>query len=402
MKHFVKLTAVILLICMTLCACNNTGNDTSSQDTSAAASETSSEDTSSKDTSSKNSSSKEDVDLTQFLSEDGFLDVQAASKVLKKGSGDSHLFAEGVEGLKGYEINGGVYQVDAATMTRLTKTPVRGDGSVMLLGWSDLSKGYGDHPDQFKAAPVEKLHDPIFMSMYLPSEGTCFLKTLKHGYNIFPASDKYVNVVSLGAIYKNYDYDLKDDDEITICVGRSKLLMRTTKSDGWFAADDSPRPDIPSYIYYLPWQLEGKLGVYPISSDRITYFDDHVEIRLKGSDLNATAAKKTFDEVQECVLHFWGNFIDFNKLKQPVKGSEVLGVLSSFEVWVKEPEFANYLVIGVGADWRDKNGTINMAFESLKYTLTNEKRIAFAHSVSPSVYDEVMDVEKVEELLGMK
>ncbi len=385
MKTVLRITAIALSVLFCACAPTETQNSQS---------EISSQETSSLEESSKETSS---VDDSLLYADDGFYKIQEAAKIIKTGRDDSKLF---IEGVAGYEINGGIYYVDAETMVRLTKTPVRGDGSIMLLGWSDLSIGYGDHPDQFKAAAVEKLHDPVYMSMYLPSEGTCFLKTLIHGYNIFPANEKYKNVVSLGAIYKNYDYELPDDAEFTICVGKSQLLMRTTKSDGWFVADEQPYPQLQTYLYYLPWQLESEIGIFPIAANRITYYDDHVEIRLKGAELNATIAKKVNDEVKECVIHFWGEFIEFDSLG--VTGDEVLGVLSSFDVWVKEPEYANHFVIGVGADWRDANGTINMAYESLKYTLTNEPRPAFAHSVSPSVYDEVMDVEFVKEQLGLE
>lgn len=387
-----KLIAIILCVLMlvSVCACN--GDTTSSADTDSKVTE--SKETSSKETSSKKE--KEPVDDSACYTEDGYYMIQEAAKLIKTSRDDSKLFKEGVEG---YEINGGVYYVDAETMLRLTKTPCRGDGGVMLVDWQDLSHGWGDHPDQFKAASAEKLDDAVYMSMYLPSEGWCFQREQDRGYNGFPANDKYTNAVAIGAIYKNYDYELPDNAAFTICIGYPTLLMKTTKSDGWFVADRTGAPKMSDCMYYLPWQLEGELGTFPLLG-RTTYFDDHVEIRMKGSDFNATTAKKRDERVQECVLHFWGNWIYFDTLG--IKGSEVLGVVSSFEVWVKEPEYANHFVIGVGTDWRTSSGTINQAYESLKYTLTTEKKVAFAHNVAPSVYDEVMDVEFVKETLGIK
>lgn len=389
MKKLIAITLCALML-ISLCACNgDTASSTGDEST-----VTESKDTSSKDTSSKKE--KEPVDDSACYTEDGYYMISEAAKIIKTSRDDSKLFKEGVEG---YEINGGIYYVDEETMLRLTNTPCRGDGAVMLVGWQDLSTGWGDHPDQFKGAAVEKLSDEVYMSMYLPSEGWCFQRQQDRGYNGFPADDKYVNAVAIGAIYKNYDYELPDNAAFTICISNPTLLMKTTKSDGWFVADKTAFPQMSDCLYYLPWQLEGELGVFPLVN-RATYFDDHVEIRMKGSDFNATTAKRIDERVLECVLHFWGNQVNFEDLG--VKGSEILGVVSSFDVWVKEPEYANYFVIGVGTDWRTSNGTINQAYESLKYTLTNEPKTCFAHNVAPSVYDEVMDTEFVKEQLGLK
>ena len=386
-----KLIAIILCVLMLLsvCACNG--------DATTSSTDTESKVTSSKDKETSSKKEKEPVDDSACYAEDGFYMIQEAAKLIKTTSDDSKLFKEGVAG---YEINGGVYYVDAETMLRLTKTPCRGDGSIMLVGWQNLTQSNGDHPDPFRAAPVEKLTDAVYMSMFLPSEGWCFQRQHDRGYNGFPANDKYANACAIGAIYKNYDYELDDKAVITICISNVKLLMSTTKSDGWFVAAESPYPvGGLDALFYLPWTLEGELGTFPFVN-RATYYDDHVEIKMKGSDLNATTAKKINDQVKECVFHFWGNQVQFDSLG--IKGSEILGVVSSFDVWVKEPEYANHLVIGVGTDWRTSAGTINQAYESLKYTLTNEPKTCFAHNVSPSVYDEVMDVEFVKAQLGLE
>lgn len=383
-EKLMKKALALLLVVFTLfalCACGGT------TDTSSIASQTASKDTSSK-------KEKEPVDDSACYAEDGYYMIAEAAKLIKTARDDSKLFKEGVAG---YDISGGIYYVDAETMLRLTKTPCRGDGSVMLVDWEDLSKGWGDHPDQFKGALATKLSDEIYMSMYLPSEGWCFQRMQDRGYNGFPANDKYANVCSIGAIYKNYDYELPDSATFTICISNARLLLNTEER-GWFVADDLKYPDMSDCLYYLPWTLEGELGVWGISG-RINYVDDHVEIKLRGSDFNATVAKRVDDRVLECVLHFWGNQIKFDDLG--VKGSDIKGVVASFDVWVKEPEYANYFVIGVGADWRTPNGTINQAFESLKYTLTNEPKTTFAHNVSPSVYDEIMDTEFVKNALGL-
>ena len=387
MKKLIALTFAVVCL-FTLCACGGTTDTGSVKDSSTS---TASTDTSSK----KETSSKEQEADYMCYAEDGYYMISEAAKILKTDGDDSKLFKEGV---KGYEINDGIYCVDAETMLRVTNTPCRGNGSIILTDWQDHSLWWGDHPDQFKDASTSKLADEVYMSMYLPSEGKCFMSAQDRGFNAFPANDKYVNVCSIGAIYKNYDYELPDNASFTICISNPTLLI-CTKEKGWFVAEKLTYPDMPDYIYYLPWQLEGELGVFNLEG-RSTYTKDHVEIKLKGSDFNATYAKNVDDRVLECVLHFWGNQIKFKDLG--VKGSEILGVVTSFDVWVKEPEYSDYFVIGVGADWRTANGTINQAFESRKYTLTSEPKTAFAHNVSPSVYDEIMDTEFVKSALGLE
>ena len=383
MKKALALLLVVLTV-FALCACG--GNTT---DTSSTASQTASKDTSSK-------KEKEPVDDSACYAEDGYYMIAEAAKIIKTSRDDSKLFKEGVTG---YDISGGIYYVDAETMLRLTKTPCRGDGSVMLVDWQNLTENNGDHPDPFKAALATKLSDEVYMSMYLPSEGWCFMRTQDRGYNGYPANDKYKNVCSIGAIYKNYDYELPDDAIFTICISNARLLLNTEK-DGWFVADDLKYPQVSDCLYYLPWQLEDTLGQFPIVG-RITNFDDHVEIKLKGSDFNASVAKRVDERVLECTLHFWGNQVWLDSFG--AKGSDIKGVVSSFDVWVKEPEYANYFVIGVGADWRSSasNEGINQAYESRKYTLTNEPKTCFAHNVAPSVYDEIMDTEFVKNALGL-
>ncbi len=333
--------------------------------------------------------------MADFLLKDGFLDVQAASEVFKsKGSNDSHLFAEGVEGLKGYEVNGGVYQVDAETIRRLVNVPVRGDGRFKWIGFEDCGSWSGNL-EQPEFAPADKINDPVYMSMFLPSEGTCFLETRKNPSFLDVAEDKWVNAVTIGAVYKNMEKELPDDAEFTICISDVNLLLRTKASNGWFLASGVKSPTVYNELYYLPWQLSSKLGTYPLQN-RVKKYSDRVEIKLKGSDLNATRGKKVAPEVEQCVFHFWGDMYNFN-----CKGSEVLGLVTSFKIWVKEPEWADYLVVGIGADWRDAKGNILQAYAGYKHTVTAEPKLVFGHNVEPSRYDEVMDSERVQKLLGI-
>ena len=132
----------------------------------------------------------------------------------------------------------------------------------------------------------------------------------------------------------------------------------------------------------------------------MTYFDDHVEIKLKGADLNGTTGKTVSDKVEECILHFWGNKYYFG-----CPGDEVLGIVSSFKIWVKEPEWADYLVVGIGADWRPKEEVGGaQAFSGYKHKVTTEPRTVLGHIMVPSTWDEIVgdESEKIQELIGLK
>ncbi len=394
MKKTVKKTVAVLLLAL-LVGCETadaTSSLVSSEETSSI--ETVSEDNTAQ-VSSKETSSKEKKELKEFIMEDGFLDVQAASLEIKsKGYDDSHFFVP-MDEVKGYEINGGIYWLDAETIRRLVNIPVRGTGRIKWIGYEDCGSWTGNK-EQPEFAPADKINDPIFMSMFLPSEGVCFLESRKNPSFLDVAEDKWVNVMTIGAVYRNYDYELPDDAEITLCISDINLAVRTTKSNGWYEAINIKSPTVYNHMFYLPWQLEPQLGTYTLN-DRITQYSDHVEIKLTGADFNATRAKKLHDEVKECVFHFWGQMHYFD-----CKGSEVLGVASSFKMWIKEPEWANHLVVGIGADWRDTAGSPLQAFAGYKHTVTAEPKVVIGHNVEPSRYDEVMDSEKVQEILGIR
>ena len=384
MKITTKVFALILIFSLVGCGVVDT-----------VSSITSSEYTSSEDTSSKQTTSKEEAKLTDFLLEDGFLDVQAASKVFKpKGNNDSHLFVE-TEGIKGYEINGGIYWVDADTMRRLVNVPCRGDGKLKWRGFLDCGS-WSTANEQPEFAPANLINDPIYMSMVLPSERACFMESRVNPSFLDVASDKWINVMTIGAVYKNSAVEIPDDAEITLCISDINLAVRTTKSNGWYEAINLKVPTVYNHLYYLPWTLEKQLGSYEIF-DRVTEYDDHVEIKLYGYDFNATEAKKVSNEVQQCVYHFWGKKHYFD-----CKGSEVLGVACSFKIWVKEPEAAEYLVVGIGADWRDEAEKPLQVFAGYKHAVTNEPTVVIGHNVEPSHYEEVMDSQKVQEILGIR
>lgn len=297
---------------------------------------------------------------------------------------------------KGYAIYDGTYMVNAETLRRLTEVPVVGDGDVIWMDYKMLYSSLG-HTDLFTGyIPVEKLHDPVFMSMNLPSEAQTYMKDRINGGNMTPPSEKFTQLMTIGAIYKAAGAEIPDDAEITLCLGKTSLLLRTEK-EGWFVAKQTVKPSRPETLYPLPW--DGGAGIAKITASRIVEHDDHYEIKLTGAMLNGTYKGLQFNskgkEIDESCLHFWGGNVAVN-------GGEIQGMVAGFEAWIKEEEYVGKIVAAVGADWRTSQNKISQAFSGYNYVLTTEPRLVFGHTVGPNSYDTLMDTDLIQQWLGLK
>ncbi len=301
------------------------------------------------------------------------------------------------EDAEGYRINGGSYErpylVDEDTIWRLTRTPVVGDGYVKWKGFVKRGTFLGNTDCFDGVIPVSKLNDPVFVAMNLPNEAHTYMTAednRKNPINMTPARPDHKNYVSIGAIYMNnyYDGGIADDDEITVCVGKIKLLVHT-KDAGWKVADEMAHPAYPRF-YALPWNSVPSIAL----DDRIVDKKTHIEITvtgamLKGKDVGSPDAKAG-------TLHFWGTRYAVEQ------GNEIEGCVGSFVAWVKDPEDAGKLVGASAVDMRiDDTDNAEQAYEGCAIKLTAEPRIFFGHNVGPARYDEVMDTDKVQKLLGI-
>lgn len=301
---------------------------------------------------------------------------------------DSGFFPEDAEG---YYIEGKTYRVNEETLNRIRQKPVLGDGAII---WNKYSVStYYKNPDPFTGViPVEKLNDPLYMFMCIPSERATSMNRIK-ATNMYAAESKYKKILTIGALYNNSDMPIPDNAEFTFCLGRTTLILNT-KDEGWHIANELKYPARPDRIYYLPWTLEHTLGSRKLDANRVKYFGDHVEIKLTGADLNGGDGKSY--GATGSVLHFWGENVMLED------GSDVLGLVTSFEAWVKEEEWAPYLSIAIGADWRTEENVISQAYSGHNYAVSTEPRVIFGHNVGPNSYDEIMDTEKVQEMLHLK
>ncbi len=307
------------------------------------------------------------------------------------GGEHSKYFPEDVEG---YYLDDMIFYVDEATFNRILTKPCVGTGSIKWTGYKKLNTSDYDPFDG--VLPVEKMNDPLYVYMCKPSERKTVMNRV-NASNMKPAVDDYINALSIGAIYPNPDKPLPDDAEFTLCFGRTTMIFYT-EDKGWFMGKENPTPAAPSALYYLPWELEHTVGVMRISPDRVSFVDGHLEVKMKGSDLNGSAAKEA--GATGAVCHVWGSKVYFDEFDK--KGSEILGLVSSYEAWIKEPEWAEYVVAAVGVDWRPASEKAEQAYSGHNYALTTEPRVIFGHNVGPKMYDEIMDTEKVQELLELK
>ena len=392
-----KLIAILLLLTLVGCEAADTVSQIPSVESTVSVEGTSSADEASSD-------EKKEYTLLDFVSEDGYLDVKTARKKVKRPADaksktdDSYVFAE-TEGIIGYEINDRRFTVDAETLRRLVNVPCRGTGEIQWSEYEDV--GSWGQFEQASYAPAHLINDPLYMSMILPSEATCYLSFRKNAGIMAPASEEWANVITIGAVYQNQDKKFPDDAEFTICISDVDLVLRTKNSDGWFMADEKKVPSIINGLYYLPWTLHDEIGTlhFPDNEQRITYYDDHVEVKIKGSEINGTDGKALHEEVDEAVLHFWGTKYYFD-----CPGDEILGMVNSFKIWIKEEEWAEYLVVGMGADWRRKDETGTQAYNGYKHAVTATPTVVVGHTVLPSEWDKVVgdESEKIQELIGLK
>ncbi len=317
----------------------------------------------------------------------------------------SLMFPEMVDGkeVEGYYLDEKTYLVDKETMYRVLKKPFAGDGAIK---WKDYrQETYGNPKVMFDGVlPVSRMKDPLYVTTCLPNEQSSYLESHKgrlNASNLCDPREEDVNILSIGAIYLNDELDLPDDTTITICLGRMTCLLKYKGEADWRMVKDIPKPDNPRSIYYLPWEhnYNGVISPTKLPDERVKEFDDHYEITLTVRDLKGYNTND--QKIDGSILHFWGEVYDFYKI-DGVKGTDIEGFVTSYEVWVKEPEYAGYLTCDVGADIRTETGDTNQVFTGINFAVTGEPRVIYGHNVVPEKYDSVMDSEKVQKLIGLK
>ena len=418
-----KIFALIIAIMFILTACATPSTDTSSVD--ATSSEVISEDTSETADSSEETSSEEEVALIREIDGIKYYDPKAAGADKQliyvdpftgvKTGDHSAYFPEDAEG---YYFDDMTFYVNAETFDRILSKPCIGKGSIKWTEYNEELSWHGDETgpngerignDGFHGIlPVEKFNDPLYVFLCKPSERPTVMNRV-NASNLSHSDERFDSILTIGAIYNNSEKAIPDDAEFTICIGRTTLIFYT-EEDGWFMAGEWDTPSKPNSIYYLPWTLESTLGSIKLTNDRVELVDDHYEIKMTGAMLNGNYGKGKEAGATGSVLHFWGPKVKLEDLSDLVsEPTEIKAVASSFECWIKEAEYAEYVVAAIGVDWYDDEADtskgeqrIFQGYSGHNYALTTEPRVIFGHTAGPDMYDDVMDTEKVQEMLGLK
>ena len=336
---------------------------------------------------------------------------------------------------KTFVINGGSEDkpllIDKGAILRLydSGAPVSGNGYVKWSNYvpsGSASNAYLS-PHRFTGViPVSKFNDPIYMSGNLPSEAPTIMTYRTRASNMYPARQGNTKARTIGAVYPNTETAIPDDATVTICIRNIVMLVHSDQT-GWLLADKQKVPgrDLVRNVYYLPWGN----GQYSLPDGQITFPGastgwwgqsmnnaTHVEIKLTGADFNGKGTGAGSKATSAC-LHFWGYDAEFSSLGvtapkdgSPVAATDIDGFVSAYEIWVKEPELAGKLVAAIGVDLRpskvpqsiDNDSGVDQNHSGRNYMLTSEARWVIAHSVGNDVYDQIMDTEKVQKLIGMK
>ncbi len=400
----------VLLATMTLlCGCGDLSNGDVPTESIAPVESSSDDDTSlEKDDKSKDTSAWT-LDVSEFIREiDGekYFDVSAAVAESPRRSNDSEFFPE-LDGFVGYYIEKGVYTVDEDTIYRIIECDFKGDGSIKWSGFK--TNNWMNNPDPFDGIlPVSKIHDPLYQQLCLPNEAL-YTGDPGNGNNNFEVKKNTAgSLTALCAIYLNKDKAdfLPDDAVVTLCFGEMRLAVCMDDGNGWFLAMNSTTgpdnihhgPSSLGNIYPLPWTIGSDaepVKSYNVGRDtNVKWVDDHYEVTVTGADLKG---KKFNDSrVTWAAFHSWSTFYNFDDK------NSIEGIAASYKVWVKEPEWSGFLEGDTGADCRQTGEPCRQTFNSRDFSITDQPKVIYGHNVGPKRYDEIMDSEKVQELLGLK
>lgn len=322
-----------------------------------------------------------------YLTENPETEFLNVKKMGAKGDGitdDSACFTEGVAG---YVVNDGVYCVDGATMRRLNFSNCIGNGHLKLLNpslWGNDGAEKWYSPFDYTIA-VKDLDNVLQKTMVSRSEAD-YYKDLnrKNATAMLRPLVGEVYGRTIGAVYKIQGVALPDN--FTVCISNVQLYAVTKdKVLRRLRLDKKPKAGMFGF-YELPWSPEVSRT---IPTDKYTIHDDYTEFHLSASDFNGYANGKT-----ESVLHFWGGNADLGNR------DDIVGVISTFDFWVKEEEARDKLIIQIGVDQIDYNTkTIKQACSGIAMKLETYPRTQWSTSMNRELLDNYVDMKQ---LLSMR
>ena len=317
-----------------------------------------------------------------------YVNIKAAGAV---GDGETDCSKYFDTDAEGFEINDGVYAIDAETIVRLTQMPVKGNGTVKYKDFKQYFTGRFTSTPFDGTIPVSKLHDELYTSMNLPHEAYNYVEEFCNPINMNAPEKDFLRCNAMGAICLTNGAEVDDDDMVTFCFGKSVMVVKYKNQPDWVYAQYEPFPVQEHYLYDLPWQ-HGDQHSRRIESKYIKDFWDHVEVTVPARELNHGLA----DGADQSVLHYW------NKAYTLWDGGDNLeGVAVSFVVWVKDAKHSGKFNTAPSADFYGDVVRGGQVYEGRNYTLTDKPRVMVGHNVGNADYDRIMNVEKVSKMLGL-
>ena len=213
--------------------------------------------------------------------------------------------------------------------------------------------------------PVEKLDDPVYLSMALPSESQSdYMKSIdrNNGHIIGDTSSpETVQVLGIGALYQTSDTTLPDT--FSVYLGKMKTYAYSLSQQQWILINSVPHPS-GAYIYTLPWTTTKATRCNNVEST-----NDYLKINLSSSEFSGN------------VLHFWSSCVPINK-------NDYLYYACAYDFWVDE-QVQGKITATNGIDCKDAKGqkTIIQLYSSRGMAGETYPKTLWGHNVPISEYD---------------
>ena len=308
--------------------------------------------------------------------ETGFINVKKMGAVGDGMTDDSAFF---IENVPGYVVNDGIYCVNPNVMARLNSSNCIGNGSLRLYGPShNLTSGDTVYDPLDYIIEVKDLDNVLKKILVSGSESKFYMDRPWCTRGLKPLTGS-CNAHTIGAIYKVKDAEIPDN--VTIYLG--KLAMFVLLKDGiWrkLAENDFPAG---FGLFELPWVPE---TTRTLDSSKVIRHNDYIEYRLTKEDFSGLNEGKT-----EAVLHFWGSdgFIE--------ERDDIVGIISAFDFWVKEPEAQDKFIAAIGVDQIDTNTkTIKQGFSGIAMNIKTYPRTQWGTTMNRVLIDNWCDFNYIQ------
>ena len=231
-----------------------------------------------------------------------------------------------------------------------------------VLKWDQFRIGSKDTYDG--SIPINLLDDPVYTCMLLPSESrtdNMINSRLDNAHILGYLESPATKVLNIGSVYQTSGTTINSD--VTICLGKMKLLAHSKSKQQWIVLDDQPYPR-GIVMYQLPWG-SSNVQIKP----EVDYSAGYARIHLTPEQFNSH------------VLHFWGACQRIS--------SDYDYYFNSFEIWCENTDCSKNSMtttIGIDAKTEDQQRTTCQLYTSRGLTVKNYKKISMGHTIPADSY----------------